>query len=198
MGEHPVLTTERLTLREFAPSDAADVARLAGEKEIAAHTRFIPHPYSLDMAKDWLASLPGKHDRGEILNFAITLTSTGELVGCVGFTLNGIDNHAEMGYWIGKPYWNQGIATEAGKELVRYAFEKMGLFRIYAHYMTKNTASGRVMQKLGMRREGTMRDHRYKWGKYEDLAIYGIVKGDYLRQQKQAAAAANGVAPKKR
>jgi [ribosomal protein S5]-alanine N-acetyltransferase len=192
MADHPVLATERLTLREFAMRDAEDVARLAGEKEIAATTRFIPHPYTLDMAKEWLGALPGKHERGEILNFAITVTSTGELVGSIGFTLNPIDNHGEMGYWIGKPYWNQGYATEAGKELVRYAFEQMGLFRVYAHYMTKNTASGRVMQKLGMRREGTMRDHRLKWGKYEDLAIYGILKTDYVRQQKQAAAKKKG------
>jgi RimJ/RimL family protein N-acetyltransferase len=173
------LETPRLLLRPFQLSDAADVVRLAGEKEIAATTRQIPHPYELPMAQAWLASLPAAQQRGELVHFAITLRTTGELIGAIGLILNTIDHHGELGYWIGKPYWDQGYATEAAGVVVEQAFEQLRLHRIYAHHFSRNAASGRVMQKLGMKCEGYMREHRHKWGHYEDLVIYGMTVSDY-------------------
>jgi RimJ/RimL family protein N-acetyltransferase len=173
------LETPRLLLRPLIASDAADVSRLAGEKIIASTTRRIPHPYTLEMAADWLASLPELHAKGELLNFAITLRDSQEFIGSIGLILNGVDHHGELGYWIGRPYWNNGYATEAAERVVHHAFQSMKLHRIFALHMTRNPASGRVMQKIGMQHEGVLRDHRYKWGRYEDLILCGMTKHDY-------------------
>jgi RimJ/RimL family protein N-acetyltransferase len=179
MPNPPILDTARLRLRPFAASDAVDVAHLAGDREIAATTRQIPHPYEPHMAEAWLASLPAAHERGELLNFAITLREGGALIGSIGLLLNAVDNHGELGYWIGKPYWDNGYATEAARVVVDHAFGVLRLHRIYAHHFSRNAASGRVMQKLGMKCEGYMREHRRKFGHYEDLVIYGMTAADY-------------------
>jgi RimJ/RimL family protein N-acetyltransferase len=174
-----VLETARLRLRPFHSADASDVARLAGDREIAATTRHIPHPYAVPAAEAWIASLPPLHERGELLNFAITLRASGELIGSISLVLNQVDHHAELGYWIGKPYWDNGYATEATRAIVDHAFLTLKLHRIFAHHFSRNAASGRVMQKLGMKCEGFMREHRYKFGHYEDLVIYGMTAADF-------------------
>jgi RimJ/RimL family protein N-acetyltransferase len=176
---NPLLETPRLKLRSFQAADAADIVRLAGDREIAATTRMIPHPYELPMAQAWLESLPAAQERGESLNLALTLRSSGELMGAIGLVLNAVDHHGELGYWVGKPYWDNGYATEAAKAVVDYAFGVLHLHRIFAHHFSRNAPSGRVMQKLGMKCEGYMREHRLKFGSYEDLVIYGMTAADY-------------------
>ena len=86
--------------------------------------------------------------------------------------------HAEMGSWIGKPYWNQGYATEAAKAIIKQGFEVMKLNRIHAHHFARNAASGKVLLKIGMKHEGTLRQHVVKWDKFEDIELYGILKVD--------------------
>jgi ribosomal-protein-alanine N-acetyltransferase len=86
---------------------------------------------------------------------------------------------AELGYWIGKRFWNDGYCTEASRAVVRYGFEALGLERILARYPPRNPASGRVMQKLGMVHEGRLRKHVRKWGQFEDLELYGILRKEY-------------------
>ena len=88
-------------------------------------------------------------------------------------------NHAEIAYWIGKKYWNKGYCTEAAKALLNYAFNELNLNRIIANYISRNLSSGRVMEKLGMKKEGILRQHVIKWKKYEDLIAYGILKKEW-------------------
>ncbi len=85
-------------------------------------------------------------------------------------------NQANLGYWIGKPHWNLGYATEAARAVIAAGFGELGLNRIYAFHLARNPSSGRVMEKLGMLLEGTARQHTMKWGKYEDLVSYGILR----------------------
>lgn len=177
--ELPTITTERLVLRPFALGDAADVQRLAGDWAVADTTTNIPHPYPDGAAESWITGHAGRFERGEILVLAVTLRDTGELAGCISLVLRLHDDRAEMGYWMGVPYWNHGYCSEAARALVAYGFEQMGLNRIYAHHLTRNPASGRVMQKAGMTYEGTLRQHVKKWQRYEDLAAYGILRSDY-------------------
>ena len=86
-------------------------------------------------------------------------------------------NRAIIGYWIGHQYWNKGYCSEALREIIRYGFSTLGLNRIGATHQSKNPASGRVMIKAGMWREGTLKKHILKNGEYDDVEIYGIVKG---------------------
>jgi [ribosomal protein S5]-alanine N-acetyltransferase len=177
-AELPTIVTERLVLRPFALSDAADVQRLAGEWAVADTTLSIPHPYPDGAAGQWISSHAERFERREIMTLAVTLRDGGELAGCISLRLHDAHGRAELGYWMGVPYWNRGYCSEAARALVAYGFEQLGLHRIYAHHLTRNPASGRVMQKAGMIYEGTQRQHVKKWERYEDLAAYGILRSE--------------------
>ena len=187
MKERPTLETTRLTLRPFTVADASDVQRLAGEREIASNMLNIPHPYEEGMAEQWIATHQERYEKGELVNFAITLRVDQALIGAIGLQLTQRHASAELGYWIGKPFWNRGYCTEAAQAVVRYGFDVIGLNRLYAAYFKCNPASGRVMQKLGMRYEGCMREHVKKWGVFEDRELYGLLSRDYLSQKENAS-----------
>jgi len=176
---YPELSTERLTLRKFRVSDASTVETLAGSRDVAEMTLNIPHPYEAGLAEEWFQSHQDDFEKGEGIVFAIVLKDSLELIGAMGLIFTRRFNRAELGYWIGKPYWGRGYATEAAKELLRYGFEECGLNRIYATHMTRNPASGRVMEKIGMEQEGKLKEHALKWDEYVDMAIYGILKDDW-------------------
>ena len=176
--DQPILTTERLTLRPFSLSDAKEVQRLAGDRAIADTTLNVPHPYEDGMAEGWIQTHAPKYLLGELVAFAVVEQSSGALVGAVGISISKQFNRGELGYWIGVPYWGQGFCTEASKCLVNFAFSKLGLHRVTAYHLARNPASGRVMEKIGMRKEGLLREHNYRWGKHEDLVAYGILATD--------------------
>lgn len=179
MTYQPKLTTDRLFLRPFALSDAPDVQRLAGHRAIADTTANIPHPYPDGVAATWIASHAEQLEQGTAVVYAITLKTTLELVGAISlFSIRPAFDRAEMGYWMGVPYWNQGYCSEAAQAVIRYAFDTLGLNRVFAEHMVRNPGSGRVMQKAGMTCEGTLRQHVKKWDTYEDLAVYGILRSD--------------------
>ncbi len=175
---HPIVHTEHLVLRPLALTDAADVQRLAGDREIASTTGLIPHPYEDGMAEAWIESYAPEYAKGTTLRFAITLAESGELVGAMGLRIERDHHRAELGYWIGTPYWNRGFATEAARAVIAFGFESLQLHRIHANHLTRNPASGRVMEKAGMRYEGALREHVLKWGVYEDIETYGILATD--------------------
>jgi RimJ/RimL family protein N-acetyltransferase len=180
----PQFKTERLILRLFELSDAKDVQRLAGEKAVAETTFNIPHPYEDGMAEEWISTHQSKFEAGELCNFAITLTQTGELIGAIGLIISSRHNHAELGYWVGVPYWNQGFCTEAAKAVLEYGFRDLELNRVHAHFLSYNPASGRVMSKIGMRHEGILRKHIRVADQYEDIEIYGILADDWRASAK--------------
>ena len=178
MNTLPTLQTERLLLRPFSLADAPEVQRLAGDRDVASTTLRIPHPYKDGMAEEWIGTHAEKFGSGKGISLAITLRTSETLLGAVGLEICREHSRAELGYWIGKPYWRQGFATEAAHALVNHGLHVIGLNRIYAEHLVRNPASGRVMIKIGMRREGTLRQHTKKWDVFEDVEIYGLVKGD--------------------
>lgn len=176
----PRLLTPRLLLRPFEIEDAPAVQRLAGDRAIADLTLNIPHPYEDGMAALWISTHRAKSEAGELANFAATLRPTGEVIGAIGLSINRRFDRAELGYWIGKPYWNLGYCTEAGLAVLEYGFTKLNLNRIHSTHLSRNPASGRVMEKLGMSREGLLRQHTRKWETFEDLVLFAILKQDWM------------------
>jgi RimJ/RimL family protein N-acetyltransferase len=175
----PELVTGRLTLNALRDDDVAELVRLAGAREIADTTISVPHPYERADAERFIALQREEAERGDSLTLAIRRREDGQLVGCIG--LREIDRthlQAELGYWIGVPYWGQGFATEAARAVVRYGFDALGLNRIHAHHMVRNPVSGRVLERIGMRREGLLRQRVRKWERFEDVAIYAVLKDD--------------------
>lgn len=180
------LETSRLILRPLTLEDAPRIQKLCNEPEIAEMTLSIPHPYPLEAATTWIEShpkrAPGTGD-GTYIGFAICEKVTafgksapGEIMGCISFEIQPAHKRGMLGYWMGKPYWNKGYCTEANKRMIEYGFSQLGFIRIYAFYDAKNPASGRVMEKSGMEREGYFKSHVLKNGVPRDSIFYAIVK----------------------
>jgi [ribosomal protein S5]-alanine N-acetyltransferase len=179
MASQPALTTERLLLRPLTLEDAPVVQELAGRREIADTTISIPHPYSEQQARNWISGHIEACAQLKGVVFGVELAHTNQLIGTIG--LREIDQEhlqAEMGFWIGTDWWGKGYATEAAKRVIRFGFEELGLNRIYAHHMVRNPASGRVLEKSGMRDEGLFRQRVRKWGRFEDVVILAILRTD--------------------
>ncbi len=173
---HPDLRTERLLLRDFRKDDIPDIVRLAGAREVAATTLRIPHPYTQTDAESFLRM---RNEAGFGYSFAITLLPSGELCGGVGLHPDAVHPRAELGYWIGVPYWGCGYATEAARAVLDFGFRELKLQRIFAHHFAGNQASARVLQKIGMKHEGCSRRHIEKWGQLLDLENYGILAAEW-------------------
>ncbi len=179
MSNQPSLETNRLLLRPFSLNDAAGVQRLAGDYDVASTTLRIPHPYEDGIAEQWIETHATAYAKGNSATFAIELKSTREFVGGIALVIFRGANRGELGYWVGKPYWGQGICTEATRAVLGYAFNELKLNRVSAEHMTRNPGSGRVMQKVGMKYEGTLRQNLKKWDRYEDMVVYGILSSEF-------------------
>jgi len=142
------IRTERLLLRAPVIGDAANISLLAGDYEVASMTGTIPHPYSEEMAVGWIQSLQGGEE-----GVAFAIDRGGALIGCAGYRATE-RTHAEMGYWIGKPYWGMGYATEAAQALIVYAFQKENFAFLTVGHFKENPASARVIAKLGFEPSG--------------------------------------------
>jgi RimJ/RimL family protein N-acetyltransferase len=174
----PILETERLILRPLEISDSETIRALAGTDEVYRSTLDIPHPYETGMAEKWISTHPSQFYNGEGVTLAITLRSEKSIIGAIGLMITKNHQRAELGYWIGPEQWNKGYCTEAAAAVVKYGFNVLNLHKITANHFESNPASGRVLSKVGMIREGRLADEVFKDGKFETLIIYGIVNRD--------------------
>ncbi len=171
----PTLTTERLTLRPFRRDDAEQVRTLAGNPAVSSTTLRIPYPYERGMAETWIDTHRPAWNAGLGLAYAITLTDAAVLVGAVG--LHDIEGkRAALGYWIAEPHWRKGYCTEAARALIRFSFESLDLDLVHAEHLAANPASGKVMQKLGMRYIGSARKPDRN-GRLSSMELYELRNG---------------------
>jgi ribosomal-protein-alanine N-acetyltransferase len=177
---HPRLETERLKLRPFLPEDAVSFSQLAGSREVADTMIALPHPLSESAARTTIAANAAEFQRSRALHFAMELKSEGALVG--GIDVRDIDREhrqAELTFWIAPEHWGEGLAAEAGAAVLAWTFRELELNRIFSCYMLRNPTSGSVLQKLGMKLEGTMRERVFKWGSFEDVALCSLLRSDF-------------------
>ena len=180
------LQTERLTLRLHTPSDIPALMPVIGAREIAATTLRIPHPYTESDAQDFIAGTQEELLNSSSLRLGIVVRESGTLCGGAGLRIEPDHRRAELGYWIGVPYWGKGYATEAARAVVQYGFETLQLHRTFASHFANNLASARVLRKIGMRHEGSQRGHILKWGEFLDIEMYGMVAADMDRALRTA------------
>lgn len=141
------IKTRRLVLRPLHDDDAPQMARLAGDWDVARMTARIPFPYTEALAREWIETLAPEE-------FVRAVTHRGTLIGAVGYVASS-EESAEIGYWIGRPWWGRGFATEAAQALVRYCFSTAGFKRLSCCHFEDNPASERVILKLGFRPLGS-------------------------------------------
>jgi RimJ/RimL family protein N-acetyltransferase len=174
----PTLETARLRLRPYAADDAEALVRELGDKAVADGTLRVPHPYPPERATEFLADLAPRFEAGKAIQWAVTQRADGRLIGGVGLTLARAHRRGELGYWIARDQWGQGIATAAAQAVVAYGFDALGLHRIEAHCYVENPASAAVMRKLGMQYEGRHRGAVWRDGVPRDLERYAILATD--------------------
>lgn len=190
MKTAPTLHTERLILCSFTLEDALDVQRLAGDPDVASTTDAIEHPYKDGTAEAWIRWCQEEFKTGKRLNFAITLRTNGTLIGTVSllFLTYQARESAELGYWIGKPYWNCGYCTEAAKAAVAYGLYHHDIELVYAYYFKRNPASGRVLEKIGMRFVKNIPKDPERYF-FEDTIQYSILKCEFIENEDRTAPA---------
>ena len=179
-AERPTLRTKRFVLRPFRPEDGPAVERIAGRFEIADTTLTVPHPYPEGGGAAWIATHAEAWNEAGRLTLAVAPAGAPDgIVAAVGLGTNLAHASAELGYWVAVEHWGQGIATEAARALMEYGFRSMGLHRIQARHLARNAASGRVMQKVGMRREAMLRGALRKWDRFEDVVVYAALAPEW-------------------
>ncbi len=179
--EHPILHTQRLLLREITIRDADAIQGFLDDADVSRSLLSISHPFSRESAVRWIVNLHASYEAGGIIGWGVFRRQSHAFMGAITLHPNERDNIAEIGYWLGKPYWGCGYATEAVKEVLRYAFEERLLDKVHALHFGSNPASGRVLEKAGMTYEGTRREHFLKWRRREDAVLYGVLARDWKR-----------------
>ena len=144
------IETARLRLRALSREDVPTVERLAGDWEIARYTAHIPHPYPPGAAAPWIEETWAEASAGKKVVAAIERRADGALVGCIELDLTQSAGVGALGYWVGRPYWGAGIASEAAAAMTALGFERLGLARIEAAAVPANRRSVRVQEKLGL------------------------------------------------
>lgn len=176
-AENIVLETQRLILRPVELADAEDMYEYASDEET---TKFVFKRHSsLEETRENIVLHFISKPLGR---YGICLKETGKLIGTIDLRVDEGNKKAEMGYTLNKAYWGHGYTTEAGRELIKLAFEKLNLNCVEAKHDSRNLASGRVMEKLGMLKEAVMRASHIMAEEVTTLVVYGIIKTDYENQ----------------
>ena len=179
--ELPRLTTSRLLLRALESDQAETLFSLANGPEIADNTANMPSPYTLETAQSFIESIPEKYRAGDLLNLGMHVRETGELVGVISLRINARHHAGHLGYWVAAHARNRGYAAEAAGAVMGFGFTELALQRVGSQCFGRNKASARVLEKIGLRFEGCLRQAFLKNGVYEDLLGFATVREDWER-----------------
>ncbi len=181
-----MITTPQLTLRTITQGDLPAVLPLVQHQAVAATTLRIPHPCSPADLQKWFEHHQADTKAGRVTRW-VMVDKSDALVGMIKLTLRPEFESAELGYWVGQPYWGRGYATEAAQGVIQYGFEKLKLNRIEAYAMVQNGASFRIFDKLGMKEEGHHRQIIKKNGVFTDAKSYSILRAEWAATSLQPA-----------
>ena len=163
-------------IREWKIEDAARLAEMLNNRKILNNLRDgLPYPYTEKDAEEYIVSMLAA-DKTKTFAFAITVDN--QVVGSIGvFRCDNIHSRtAEMGYYIGEPYWGRGLGTSAVTQVCQYIFEHTDIIRIFAEPFAYNIGSCRVLEKAGFQFEGLLRSNAVKNGKVIDMKMYSLIK----------------------
>lgn len=174
------LETARLTLQTFQMEDANRISELANHKQLA-DILGLPHPYELQVAKDWIAIQPRQIKEGIEYPLTIRSKEISAIIGTITLRIDKNNNKGELGYWIGADYWGEGFATEAVDAMIEFGFKHLDLNKVWASVLVKNKASSAVLRKVGLQKEGTLKKDRFQHNAYEDVDVYGLLQQEYKK-----------------
>ncbi len=169
------LRTKRLLLRPFAPDDVNDIFSYASDPDWSRFLH-VPIPYTREDAQDFVE---GNTNSNWERNAMFAIEFKGVVVGGIDLRIDSPNARAMVGYSIARPHWNKGLMTEAVQAVIDWAFKQFGLAKIYSFADVENVGSWRVMEKVGMTREGTLRSHGVLRGVRQDYHYYGILRREW-------------------
>lgn len=175
-----MILTERFFLAPVTPEDAERIRLLAGDEAVASSALNIPHPFEEGMAEEWIGGL-----KTDDVVLAIRQKGEDPLIGMISLIRDEVNESAELSYWIGRPYWGSGFASEAAMVVVVYGFHSLVLNRIFAATLGRNALSVRVLEKAGFTPEGCLRRHVKHRGKFEGLLYHGLLREDLEKRNKR-------------
>ena len=177
----PKIETKRLILRKFTQKDFNDLYEYASDNKVTQYLSWDTYE-NIDMAVEYIDNILEKYAKNEVAPWGIEWKENSKLIGSIDFVQYDKKNFsAEIGYVLNRDYWNKGIMTEALKEVIRFGFERMSLIRIETKLNVLNLPSERVMQKNGLKYEGTLRKKEFLKGKFIDIKYYSILKDEYYK-----------------
>ncbi len=174
----PVLQTEHLVLRPLRRKDAADIFSYASDPEVARYVLWEPHR-SMSETRSYIRYILALYRHGLPSSWAVMHRESGRVIGTIGFMwYSETNSSAEVGYSFSREFWNRGYATEALRAVISSVFSSLPLNRLEAQHDIRNTASGRVMEKCGMRKEGILRQRIKNKGESIDTALWAVLRSD--------------------
>ncbi len=167
-----------IRLTELRRSDKDAFVSLLNNREIYRRTFRIPYPFTEDDFEKWFAKIEKMASGSELSTVWAIRDSTDQMIGMIGLDApsDGQAHRAEIGYWLGEPYWGRGITTAVVRAVCRHGFEELGLAKITAHVFSFNDASARVLEKCGFELEGYLKKHFLKDEEFIDAKAYGLVR----------------------
>ena len=179
MTEPITLETPRLHLRPWTLEDAPTFARLSNDTEIARNTGTFVFPQPEGWAEERLRRYADATVQGMGYSFAVCLRDSLEVIGDCGIHLEPRHRRGELGYWCAAAFRGNGYMIEAARAVMEFGFETLGLHRVQASHFPRNPASGRILERIGMKREGLMRGYYIKNGVPEDLIYFAALHSDF-------------------
>jgi RimJ/RimL family protein N-acetyltransferase len=190
----PELMTQRLMLRELGELDWPAVHEYASDPEVVRYMLWGPNTAAeslgfVQRAMEYRCEQPRM-----VYDLAVIIKAQGRLIGGCGIQVldNSDDREGEIGYCFNRRYWGHGYATEAARALVEFGFSELGLHRISATCDPENVPSARVLEKIGMQREGHLREHKWQRGRWRDSLLYAILEHEWRRLKAAGAGGALG------
>ena len=176
------IRTQRLLLRFPLMSDAPTLVELLSEPSVSRNIPRINYPYTRADAVKWLRRVRKPRFNASFgRGYDFMVEMAGEVVGCCHLSWNLKERRAFFGYWVGKPYRGQGIATEVARALVDFSFGRLGAERVWALAFADNLASRQVLTKAGLKQEALLRRNAFFHRRWRDDACYGALRGECLR-----------------
>ncbi|MGZ7209868.1 MAG: GNAT family N-acetyltransferase [Methanobacterium sp.] len=175
----PEIHTERLFLRKISLNDAETLFQYWSDPEVTKYLNV--NTFSkIEQAYSMIRLLNSLHTKREGIRWAITVKKDKSIIGTCGYN-NWIkrSSRGEIGYELGRKYWGKGYAREAVKEILKYGFKKMNFNRIEAFTVPEAISSIKLLEELGFKKEGLLKEYGYWNGKYWDENIYSLLKKDW-------------------
>lgn len=172
LEKFPVIETERLILSQLEEKDIPLIVEYLQHRIYSDLTSNIPYPYTEKDARFWLKMSKEAFENNAGYTFGIR-DKEDRIIGAIGLH-DRDDDKAELGYWIGMPYWSKGLVTEAAKAMIHFGFNQLGVHKIFATHLPHNPASGKIMKKIGMEQEAVLKQEIKKDGEYFDLVMYSV------------------------